>query len=300
MEVIETCEDENIKFYLEYLKYERRVSDNTVESYGENLKMLTEAIDKNILSLTNEDIRSFLNSLELTTKTKAHYLSVLNSFYNYMIFNGNIKVNPCNGIKSPKLEKKLPNYLTIEEIDKLLDIKLLKPIDYRNKAMLEVLFATGTRISELINLTLNQIDFDECIIRVLGKGKKDRIIPLGNTAIEYLKLYINEYRPFILKTKNSEYVFVNKNGTKMSRQGFFKILKKLVKEAGIEKDVSPHTLRHSFATYLLNNGADLRVIQELLGHENLVTTEIYSHLSNKKIEEDYSHHPRAHKEKGID
>ena len=248
----------------------------------------------------NEDIRSFLNSLELTPKTKAHYLSVLNSFYNYMIFNGNIKVNPCNGIKSPKLEKKLPNYLTIEEIDKLLDIKLLKPIDYRNKAMLEVLFATGTRISELINLTLNQIDFDECIIRVLGKGKKDRIIPLGNTAIEYLKLYINEYRPFILKTKNSEYVFVNKNGTKMSRQGFFKILKKLVKEAGIEKDVSPHTLRHSFATYLLNNGADLRVIQELLGHENLVTTEIYSHLSNKKIEEDYSHHPRAHKEKGID
>lgn len=300
MEVIETCEDENIKFYLEYLKYERRVSDNTVESYGENLKMLTEAIDKNILSLTSEDIRSFLNSLELTPKTKAHYLSVLNSFYNYMIFNGNITVNPCNGIKSPKLEKKLPNYLTIEEIDKLLDIKLLKPIDYRNKAMLEVLFATGTRISELINLTLNQIDFDECIIRVLGKGKKDRIIPLGNTAIEYLKLYINEYRPFILKTKNSEYVFVNKNGTKMSRQGFFKILKKLVKEAGIEKDVSPHTLRHSFATYLLNNGADLRVIQELLGHENLVTTEIYSHLSNKKIEEDYSHHPRAHKEKGID
>ena len=300
MEVIETCEDENIKFYLEYLKYERRVSDNTVESYGENLKMLTEAIDKNILSLTSVDIRSFLNSLELTPKTKAHYLSVLNSFYNYMIFNGNITVNPCNGIKSPKLEKKLPNYLTIEEIDKLLDIKLLKPIDYRNKAMLEVLFATGTRISELINLTLNQIDFDECIIRVLGKGKKDRIIPLGNTAIEYLKLYINEYRPFILKTKNSEYVFVNKNGTKMSRQGFFKILKKLVKEAGIEKDVSPHTLRHSFATYLLNNGADLRVIQELLGHENLVTTEIYSHLSNKKIEEDYSHHPRAHKEKGID
>ena len=166
--------------------------------------------------------------------------------------------------------------------------------------MLEVLFATGTRISELINLKLNQIDFDECIIRVLGKGKKDRIIPIGNTALEYLALYINEYRPFILKTRVSEYVFVNKNGTKMSRQGFFKILKKLVASSGIEKEVSPHTLRHSFATYLLNNGADLRVIQELLGHENLVTTEIYSHLSNKKIEEDYSHHPRAHKEKGID
>ena len=299
MNVIDTCEDKNIKFYLEYLKYERRVSDNTVESYGENLKKLTQNINKDILSLTTSDIRMILNNMETSPKTKAHYLSVLNSFYNYMIFNGIIKNNPCSGIKLPKLEKKLPNYLTIEEIDKLLDIKLIKPIDYRNKAMLEVLFATGTRISELINLTLNQIDYNECIIRVLGKGKKDRIIPIGNTAMEYLKLYINEYRGFILKTKNSEYVFINKNGTKISRQGFFKILKKLVKEAGIEKDVSPHTLRHSFATYLLNNGADLRIIQELLGHENLVTTEIYSHLSNKKIEEDYQHHPRAHKEKGI-
>ena len=300
MNVIDTCEDKNIKFYLEYLKYERRVSDNTVESYGENLKKLTQNINKDILSLTTSDIRMILNNMETSPKTKAHYLSVLNSFYNYMIFNGIIKNNPCSGIRLPKLEKKLPNYLTIEEIDKLLDIKLIKPIDYRNKAMLEVLFATGTRISELINLTLNQIDYNECIIRVLGKGKKDRIIPIGNTAMEYLKLYINEYRGFILKTKNSEYVFINKNGTKISRQGFFKILKKLVKQAGIEKDVSPHTLRHSFATYLLNNGADLRIIQELLGHENLVTTEIYSHLSNKKIEEDYQHHPRAHKEKGID
>lgn len=300
MNVIDTIEDENIKFYLEYLKYERRVSDNTVESYGENLKMLKQALNKNILNLTTTEIRDYIQNLEATPKTKAHYLSVFNSFYNYMIFNEKLSANPCSGIRSPKLEKKLPNYLTGEEIDKLLDIKLIKPIDYRNKAMLEVLFATGTRISELINLRLNQIDFDECIIRVLGKGKKDRIIPIGNTALEYLSLYINEYRPFILKTRVSEYVFVNKNGTKMSRQGFFKILKKLVASSGIEKEVSPHTLRHSFATYLLNNGADLRVIQELLGHENLVTTEIYSHLSNKKIEEDYSHHPRAHKEKGID
>lgn len=300
MNVIDTIEDENIKFYLEYLKYERRVSDNTVESYGENLKMLKQALNKNILNLTTTEIRDYIQNLEATPKTKAHYLSVFNSFYNYMIFNEKLSANPCSGIRSPKLEKKLPNYLTGEEIDKLLDIKLIKPIDYRNKAMLEVLFATGTRISELINLKLNQIDFDECIIRVLGKGKKDRIIPIGNTALEYLALYINEYRPFILKTRVSEYVFVNKNGTKMSRQGFFKILKKLVASSGIEKEVSPHTLRHSFATYLLNNGADLRVIQELLGHENLVTTEIYSHLSNKKIEEDYSHHPRAHKEKGID
>ena len=300
MNVIDNIDDENIKFYLEYLKYERRLSENTVESYGENLKMLITTLKKDILSLNIDDIRKFLNDVEATSKTKAHYLSVFNSFYNYMIFNERLVNNPCSGIRTPKIEKKLPNYLMEEEIDKLLNINLRKPIDYRNKAMLETLYATGTRISELINLTLNQVDFDECVIRVLGKGKKDRIIPLGNTALNYLKLYINEYRTFILKTKISDYVFVNKNGDRISRQGFFKILKKLVKEAGIEKEVSPHTLRHSFATYLLNNGADLRVIQELLGHENLVTTEIYSHLSNKKIEEDYQHHPRAHKEKGID
>lgn len=300
MNVIDNIEEKHIKFYLEYLKYERRLSDNTIESYGENLKMLINETKKPILNLNTEDIRDYLNNLKLTARTKAHYLSVFNSFYNYMVFNEIIKNNPCNGIRTPKLEKKLPNYLTNEEIDKMLNIKLVKPIDYRNKAMLEVLYATGTRISELLNLTLNQIDFAECIIRVMGKGKKDRIIPLGNVALEYLKLYICEYRKYILKTKNSDYVFINKNGTKMSRQGFFKILKKITNDAGIEKEVSPHTLRHSFATHLLNNGADLRVIQELLGHENLVTTDIYSHISNKKIEEDYQNHPRAHKEKGID
>ena len=169
--------------------------------------MLKQSINKYILNLTGPEIRLYIKNLEATPKTKAHYLSVFNSFYNYMIFNDRLKDNPCNGIKTPKLEKKLPNYLTEEEIDKLLNIKLTKPIDYRNKAMLETLYATGTRISELINLQMNQIDFDECIIRVLGKGKKDRIIPLGNTALEYLRLYINEYRPFILKTKNSEYMF---------------------------------------------------------------------------------------------
>ena len=276
--IIENIKDENVVYYLEYLKYERRLADNTIDSYGENLLMLLESTKKDSLKLGSEDIRNYLLNVDASAKTKAHYLSVFNSFYNYMIFNKRIDKNPCDSIKAPKLEKKLPNYL---------------------KAMLEVLYATGIRISELTNLELNQIDFDECIIRVVGKGKKDRIVPLGDTAIYYLKLYIEEYRKFLLKTQVSNYVFINKDGNKISRQGFFKILKRLTQEAGIKKDVSPHTLRHSFATHLLNNGADLRVIQELLGHENLVTTEIYSHLSNKKIEEDYNHHPRAHKEKGI-
>ena len=297
--IIENIKDQNVIYYLEYLKYERRLSDNTIDSYGENLLKLLNYVNKDILILNSDDIRNYLLNSDATAKTKAHYLSVYNSFYNYMLFNKKIDNNPCEGIKMPKIEKKLPNYLTDEEIDRLLDIRLIKPIDYRNKAMLEVLYATGIRISELINLEFSQIDLSDCTIRVLGKGKKDRLVPLGNTAIHYLTLYIEEYRKFLLKTKTSNYVFINKDGNKISRQGFFKILKQIAKTSGVEKDISPHTLRHSFATHLLNNGADLRVIQELLGHENLVTTEIYSHLSNKKIEDDYNHHPRAHKEKDI-
>ena len=297
--IIENIKDKNVIYFLEYLKYERRLSDNTIDSYGENLLKLLNYVNKDILILNSDDIRNYLLNSDATAKTKAHYLSVFNSFYKYMVFNKKINNNPCEGIKTPKLEKRLPKYLTDDEINKLLDIRLIKPIDYRNKAMLEVLYATGIRISELTNLEFNQIDLNDCTIRVLGKGKKDRIVPLGNIAIHYLTLYIEEYRKFLLKTKTSNYVFINKDGNKISRQGFFKILKQIAKTSGIEKEISPHTLRHSFATHLLNNGADLRVIQELLGHENLVTTEIYSHLSNKKIEDDYDHHPRAHKEKDI-
>lgn len=290
--IINNIEDKDIIDYLEYLKYERRVSINTIDSYGENLLLLSNTLNKPLISLNKEDIRDFLSKIEKSERTKAHYLTVFNSFYKYLVFMDKLDINPCDGIKSPKLEKKLPSYLTKEEIDKLFDIRLTKPIDYRNKAMLEVLYATGTRISELINLELNQIDFEECVIRVTGKGSKDRIVPLGNSAIKALQEYIYNYRVFLVKAENN-YVFLNKNGERISRQGFFKILKSLADSAGIKKEVSPHTLRHSFATELLNNGADLRVIQELLGHENLETTEIYSHLQNKKIKDDYNNHPHA-------
>lgn len=292
--IIEHIKDENAILYLEYLKYERRLSLNTVDSYGENLKLLSEIVKKDLIDLNTNDIRSFFDNINCTPRTKAHYLTVFNSFYNYLIFIEKISINPCDSIKSPKLEKHLPKYLTDEEIDRLFDIKLLKPIDYRNKAMLEVLYATGTRISELINLELNQIDFEECIIRVTGKGKKERIIPVGGKALASLKEYIMNYRQFLLRYESNNYIFLNKDGKKISRQGFFKILKKLAQNAGINKEISPHTLRHSFATHLLNHGADLRIIQELLGHENLETTEIYSHLSSKKIEDDYKNHPHAH------
>jgi len=292
--IISSITDESTKDFLEYLKYERRVSVNTVDSYGENLLLLKNYTNKDLISLKKEDIKDFLDNVEATARTKAHYLTVFNSFYKYLVFMDKIKSNPCDGIKAPKLEKKLPTYLTNEEIAKLFNIRLTKPVDYRNKAILEVMYATGARISEVINLELNQIDFEECIIRVVGKGKKERIIPLDDVAIDALDNYINNYRPFLIKNETCNYVFLNKNGEKISRQMIFKILKNLANKAGITKEISPHTLRHSFASNLLNNGADLRVIQELLGHENLETTEIYSHLQNKKIKDDYNNHPHAH------
>lgn len=288
--------NEFIILYLDHLKYERKLSNNTLNSYRDNLNQFIMYFSgQNIIKLTEKDIRSFISNLDKTERTKAHYLTVLNSFYNFLIDEGKLTINPCENIRQPKLPKKLPNYLTIEEVDKLLDIRLDSPLAYRNKAMMELLYSSGVRITELIELKLNNIDFTDELIRVMGKGSKERIIPLGEEAIKYLNLYVNQYRNLILKTKTSDYLFINNFGNKITRQGFFKILKKECKRQGIEKNISPHTLRHSFATHLLNNGADLRIIQELLGHSDISTTQIYTHISKEKIKKDYEYHPRNKK-----
>lgn len=288
--------NENIVLYLDYLKYEKKLSNNTINSYRDNLKQVELFFNnKNLLCLEEKDIQDFIHKLNKTEKTKAHYLTVLNSFYNFFIDEKKIKTNPCENIRQPKLPKKLPNYLTIEEVDKLLNTRLHTPLEYRNKAMLELLYSTGIRITELIELKLNNIDFSDELIRVMGKGSKERIIPLGEEAIKYLRLYVNQYRNLILKTKTNNYLFVNNLGNQMTRQGFFKILKKECQNQGIEKNISPHTLRHSFATHMLNNGADLRIIQELLGHSDISTTQIYTHISKEKIKSDYEYHPRNKK-----
>ena len=280
--------------YLNYIKYERKLSSNTYQSYKYNLDVFYDYFkDDNIIKLDKNNIQDFLYQLDLSSRSKAHYLTVINSFYKYLVNDNVIDKSPAEGIKMPKMPKTLPEYLSLEEVEKLLNIKLIKPHDYRNKAMLEVLYATGIRISELVNLKLFQIDFLDSEIRIMGKGKKERITPLNDMAIKYLKLYINDYRSFLLKEKKSEYVFINNLGNNISRQGFYKILKKLAKEGGVTKNISPHILRHSFATHMLNNGADLRIIQEILGHENLSTTEIYAKVHNKKIKEDYSNHPHS-------
>lgn len=286
-------ENELITKYIDYLQYERKLSKNTINSYKNDLNDYNLFFNGNIKNNKYKDIEKYLNSIQnLNTRSIAHRITVINSFYNFLVDDKIINENPCTNITSPKLPKKLPNYLTEEEVNKLLDINLLTPYDYRNKAMLELLYGTGLRISELINLKINDIDIHNCFIRVFGKGKKERIVPISDIVIKYLEIYINEYRNLILKNKISDYLFISNAGTNISRQGFFKILKQECKKSGIEKNVSPHVLRHSFATHLLKHGANLRVIQELLGHEDISTTQIYAHLVNEKLKDDYKNHPR--------
>lgn len=285
-----------IEKYISYLQYERALSDNTIKSYFYDLKRFDLYFKGNVLDLSYDELQRYLSSVkDLKARSLAHHITVLTSFYNFLVDEKIITNNPCENIINTKIPKKLPIYLTEDEINKLLDIPLNNEYDYRNKAMLELLYATGLRISELINLKVNDVDFDECIVRVFGKGKKERIVPIADVALKYLSIYLNEYRAIILGSSLSDYMFISNSKKNISRQAFFKILKKEANRSGVEKIVSPHVLRHSFATHLLSHGANLRVIQELLGHEDISTTEIYAHLINEKLKDDYTYHPRNKK-----
>lgn len=286
-----------INKYLDYLKFERKLSKNTILSYKNDLNDLYLYFNEDIINNNDTEMTKYIYSLkELNARSLAHHITVINSFYEFLISEEIIQINPCEGIKSPKLPNKLPNYLTEDEVDKLMNINLETPYSYRNKAMFELLYATGLRVSELVSLKFNDIDLNNDFVRVIGKGSKERIVPVSDLAIKWLSIYLNQYRPIILKNRDSEYLFISNALKSITRQGFFKIIKQEVKRAGINKDVSPHVLRHSFATHLLNHGADLRVIQELLGHSDISTTQIYTHLVNEKIKKDYEeYHPRSHK-----
>lgn len=278
---------DNLKEYENYLKFEKNYSMNTINSYLSDIKEYQEFKKGDILSSTKEDILAYLKTIKnLESTTISHKISSLKSFFKYYQKREKIKVNPLANIKSPKIAKKLPTYLTLEEVSKLLDVGIKSPYDARNKAILELLYSSGIRISELCNMQTSNYNSYECIIRLIGKGSKERIIPLGDYAISVLEDYINNYRPKINK-KNINSIFINNRGDAISRQFIFKIIKKECLKKGIRKNVSPHTLRHTFATHLLQNGADLRIIQELLGHENISTTQIYTHVSNQELKNDY-------------
>lgn len=278
---------DNLKEYENYLKFEKNYSMNTINSYLSDIKEYQEFKKGDILSSTKEDILAYLKTIKnLESTTISHKISSLKSFFKYYQKREKIKVNPLANIKSPKISKKLPTYLTLEEVSKLLDVEIKSPYDARNKAILELLYSSGIRISELCNMQTSNYNSYECIIRLIGKGSKERIIPLGDYAISVLEDYINNYRPKINK-KNINSIFINNRGDAVSRQFIFKVIKKECLKKGIRKNVSPHTLRHTFATHLLQNGADLRIIQELLGHENISTTQIYTHVSNQELKNDY-------------
>ena len=279
--------NENLENYRNYLKYERAYSDNTVGAYMNDLNKYEEFLKKDILESDTEDLERYLKYIKnLESTTVAHKITSIKSYFNYNIKRGIVSVNPADKVSRPKLTKHLPEYLTEEEVCKLLDVEVKSPYDYRNKTILELLYSSGIRISELVNIKTPNYDSEECLIRIMGKGSKERIVPLGDYAINIMNDYMNNYRPLINK-KHTDYVFVNNRGDKISRQFIFKVIKKEALKKGIKKDISPHTLRHTFATHLLKNGADLRIIQELLGHENISTTQIYTHVTNNKLKSDY-------------
>jgi len=277
--------------YKNYLLIDRHYSNNTIASYMNDLNIFISYLDSlniDYLKVTREDILNYLKSIKDKNElTLSHNISVLRSFYKFLMLEEKISKNPMENIDLPKLSKKLPSVLTVDEVDKLLNIDLNDMYDYRNKAMLELLYASGLRVSELINLKVEDVDLENDLVKTLGKGSKMRIIPFGNYALEALKKYIYEYRSDFIKKEVSEYLFLNNHGKKMTRQGFFKILKGIALKQGIKKEISPHTIRHSFATHLLNGGADLRSIQEMLGHSNLATTQIYTNISREELKKNY-------------
>ena len=280
-----------IEDFKNYLKIDKKYSENTIESYIRDIVFFLEYENKDIESITKKDIDNYLLHIlpKYNENSVNRMIASIKSFYKYLsIYRG--LINVAEDVGSLKRKKALPKYLSIEEVDKLLEITLETPFDYRNKCMLEVLYATGLRASELINLDLNNVDTTNMVINVFGKGSKERIVPLSKIAVNYLDLYINIYREklFVKKQKPTDALFLNNHGTRISRVGLFKMIKEIALKQGITKEITPHTLRHSFATHLIECGADIRSVQELLGHENVTTTEIYTHLANNVIKENYN------------
>lgn len=281
--------------FLDYLRIERKMSNNTVESYMYTLNKLEKESKKDLILSNKSDLKNILIDNKKSEKAKSlnHEITIIRQFFAY--YN---KESVVKDIDLLKLEKALPKYLTKEEVERLLNIPLITPLDYRNKAMLELIYATGLRVSELVNLKVNDIDFEMCTLRVLGKGNKERIVPIGSVALKYNKIYIEEYRSKILKNNIIDEIYPNNFGRKMTRNGFNYILNELKKKCDIKAYLTPHVLRHSFATHLLIGGADLRSIQLLLGHENINTTNIYTHIVNRELKDNYiAFHSRSKKGK---
>lgn len=290
--------------YVAYLSSEKMKSKNTIEAYRSDILNYLYYLENHIAIKSINDVNTehildylkYLKKLGYSSTSSSRELSALKSFHKFLYLEHYTTSNPAITISAPKIDKKLPTVLSVDEVMRLLSIlNTDTPYNARNQAMIEVMYGTGLRVSELVNLKLNELHLTSKMISTTGKGSKERIVPINDYASKILREYIINYRPLLLKKgKDQSYVFLNNLGEPLSRQSFFLILKRLAKEAGIEKEISPHTLRHSFATHLLERGTDLRYIQEMLGHEDISTTQIYTHLSKQKLKDVYSHaHPRG-------
>lgn len=292
-----------LRQFQHYLKIERSLSENSILAYQQDMEKLSRYMEKNFpetspTQVTLQHLRYFVNSLaelEISEYTQARIISGIKAFYRFLMYEDRITEDPSQLLESPKLGRKLPDTLSYPEIEKILEsIPLGEPEGHRNRAMLETLYSSGLRVSELIDLKIGNIYADVGFLRVIGKGNKERLVPIGKDALKYINIYIEEFRKHIQPAKGHEqYVFLNRRGKKLSRVMVFLIIKKQVAAIGLEKNVSPHTFRHSFATHLVEGGADLRAVQEMLGHESITTTEIYTHLDRDYLRQVLNEfHPR--------
>ena len=291
--------------YQNHLKLERSLSNNSIEAYLNDIKKLTDFLKSrgnDSLKYSEVDIDvindfiEYLYKLGISSYTQARIISGIKSFFNYLVYEEKILANPTELIESPKLNKKLPDTLNINEIDKILNsIDLSTYEGTRNRAIIETLYSCGLRVSELINITIQNLYLDVGFIKVIGKGSKERLVPIGSSAIKHINVYLKNYRKsFKVIDGNEGFLFLNRRGKKLSRNMIFIIVKQLSIKNNIEKNISPHTFRHSFATLLIEGGADLRAVQDMLGHESITTTEIYTHLNKEYLREVVKkYHPRS-------
>jgi len=294
---------QTIKEFEGFLKLEKGLSKNSVEAYLADMGKLTDFLELEEMDigpgqLKQEHLKLFLtwiNEKELSARSQARILSGVKAFYRFLLMDDQIDSDPTALLETPKLGRKLPEVLTVGEINNiLLKIDLSKPEGRRNKAMLEVLYSCGLRVSELVNMKLSNLYRTEGFIRVIGKGDRERLVPISKRALKEIELYMPDRNSFNIQAGQEDFLFLNRRGHKLSREMLFMVLRDLAKAAGIQKKVSPHTFRHSFATHLVEGGADLRAVQEMLGHESITTTEIYTHLDREYLRSEIiSHHPRS-------
>lgn len=293
-----------VSAFMDYLAFEKGLTANTQAAYKRDLNKFLHFLGEHRQTahswneVGKKDIISFL-AWEMdggaTYATVARSLSSIKSFYKFMVMENYLTINPTTDLETPKIKRKLPQVLSIEEVDKLLEqCNVMLPLGLRDRAMLELMYGTGLRVSELLSLQIDDINFTAGFLRCLGKGRKERIIPVNNSSILWVERYLGHARNTLLKGRQERSMFLNAHGRPLTRQGFFKLLSQYAEKSGIQKEITPHTLRHSFATHLLENGADLRAVQEMLGHADISTTQIYTHVTKIRLREIYQQcHPRA-------